>query len=302
MNKQVLSCFLVPTVVFIESNLKYPGGLKVPDIFTNIKNLMGLHRSIYAKPQLVTDLSTCYFYHTMDIPGYGLIEGEWDLRPNVNAYYGNINFSEKNVLEVGTSSGFGTFTLEKLGAKLVSYDLSPNFSWDIVPFSKNNYQLTNEKMKKWISKVNRAYWLSHKAFQSKAKVVYGTVYNIPDQIGKFDIVTVCAILMHLRDPFLALQSICAYVSDTIIVTDAMPEHILNTRKYPIIFRPGVRQELTKPGSMGTWWYLSPETISDFLYILGFEDTTISFHKQLWKKKDNSYMEVPFYTVVGHRTS
>ena len=288
-------------MVFIDSKTKYPGGLKVPDIFSKIKNLFGIHQSIYAKPQLVSDIKTCYFYHTMDIPNYGLIEGEWDLRPNVNAYYGNIDFDQKQVLEIGTSSGFGTFTLEKLGAKLVSYDLSPDFSWDIVPFYKNDTNITETSMKKWISKVNKAYWFSHKAFQSKAKVVYGTVYNIPCQIGKFDIVTVCAVLMHLRDPFLALQSICNHVSDTIVVTDAMPEHILNTRKYPIIFRPGVRQELTKPGSMGTWWYLSPETISDFLYILGFEETTISFHKQLWKKPDKSYMEVPFYTVTAHRT-
>lgn len=36
--------------------------------------------SIYAKPRHVRDLSECYFYHTMDLPGVGTRLGNWDLR------------------------------------------------------------------------------------------------------------------------------------------------------------------------------------------------------------------------------
>ncbi|MBV9971725.1 MAG: hypothetical protein JO135_00155, partial [Candidatus Eremiobacteraeota bacterium] len=38
------------------------------------------HGVYYAEPRTVTNLSDCYFYHTMEIPGYGLVEGQWDLR------------------------------------------------------------------------------------------------------------------------------------------------------------------------------------------------------------------------------
>ena len=31
--------------------------------------------SVYAEPRTVTDLEECYFYHSMEIPGYGLVEG-----------------------------------------------------------------------------------------------------------------------------------------------------------------------------------------------------------------------------------
>ncbi len=42
--------------------------------------------SPYATPKNVTDLNDCVFYHTMEIAGYGLVEGEWDLREGVQDY------------------------------------------------------------------------------------------------------------------------------------------------------------------------------------------------------------------------
>jgi hypothetical protein len=47
----------------------------------------------------------------------------------------------------------------------------------------------------------------------------------------------------------------------------------------------------------TWWELSPELIVEFLNILGFEDTAITFHSQ-WYETDKR--EVPLYTIVGRR--
>src|SRR5262245_36618662 len=77
----------------------------------------------YAVPRTVTDPADCYFYHTMEIPGHGLVEGEWDLRPGVEAYLGGIDFRGKRVLEVGTASGFLCFQMEARGAEVVAFDL-----------------------------------------------------------------------------------------------------------------------------------------------------------------------------------
>ena len=43
------------------------------------------------------------------------------------------------------------------------------------------------------------------ANNSSANVMYGTVYQIPEAIGRFDVGTLGSILLHLRDPFLAMQ-------------------------------------------------------------------------------------------------
>ena len=51
--------------------------------------------SIYTEPRSVSDLKECYFYHTMDLPGIGKIEGNWDLRPNLKKYLGGVDFTRK---------------------------------------------------------------------------------------------------------------------------------------------------------------------------------------------------------------
>ena len=135
--------------------------------------------NVYAIPRIVTDVNSCYFYHTMDIPGYGTVKGEWNLHPNVKDYYGNVDFIGKRVLEIGTSSGFGCFTMEKWGAEVTAFDLSPVYSWDIVPFHGIDYRQIIWNMKQWIEKVNNAFWFCHSAFKSRARVVYGTERRIP---------------------------------------------------------------------------------------------------------------------------
>ena len=37
-------------------------------------------KPVYAAPRTITSLTDCYFYHTTDVPGFGHIDGEWDLR------------------------------------------------------------------------------------------------------------------------------------------------------------------------------------------------------------------------------
>ncbi len=69
------------------------------------------------------------------------------------------------------------------------------------------------------------FWLCcHKAFLSEAKKVYGTFYNIPDQIGLVDISTFCAVIAHFRDPFFALQNASKLTKETIIVTNGIPKY------------------------------------------------------------------------------
>ena len=42
--------------------------------------------AVYASQRVVTDFTQCYFYHTIDLPGIGTVEGTWDLRAGLTAY------------------------------------------------------------------------------------------------------------------------------------------------------------------------------------------------------------------------
>ncbi|MFH1478590.1 MAG: methyltransferase domain-containing protein [Candidatus Omnitrophota bacterium] len=275
--------------------------------------------NIYAKPYPVEDIKECDFYHYMDIPGNGLVIGKWDLRGNVDKYLGNVDFKAKRVLELGTASGFLCFEMEKRGAEIVSYDIGENQEWDMVPFSQYDYRGNIQKFKEYCKRLKNSYWYAHKAYNSKAKAVYGSVYKIPEEIGKVDIATFCCILLHLQNPFLALQSTLSLVKETVIVTDIAPRDTLTfssgsffkcfilSIKRNIFFQKKVLNEYKVPymeflpdfktlTHKDTWWVLSPEVIVKFLGILGFEESTVSYHYQkLYGEKRK------LFTVVGKRT-
>lgn len=60
------------------------------------------------------------FYHTMKIPGRGLVTGPGDLRAGLDAYLGRVDYLGRTVLEIGPASGFVTFSLEQRGATVVA--------------------------------------------------------------------------------------------------------------------------------------------------------------------------------------
>jgi hypothetical protein len=41
--------------------------------------------------------------------------------------------------------------------------------------------------KERIPQLNNAFWLSHRAFGSSARMVYGDIYSVPDEIGTVDL-------------------------------------------------------------------------------------------------------------------
>jgi SAM-dependent methyltransferase len=178
--------------------------------------------SPYAEPRTILSVDECYFYHTMDVPGHGTIDGEWDLRGSVDDYLGHFEFKGKRVLDIGAASGILSFHIERQGAEVVSFDLSENFDWDIVPFFGNNNEGMRSDRRDHIRKINNGYWLCHRAFGSNAKMVNGAVYDIPPSIGPFDVAVFGSILLHLRDPFLALENAARMVRETIIVSDLSP--------------------------------------------------------------------------------
>jgi len=258
----------------------------------------------WAEPRDVSNLDECHFYHTMDIPGHGLVQGEWDLRGREAAYLGHVELAGKRVLEVGTASGHLCFAMERMGAEVVAYDLSERQEWDVVPFAGLDLGRQIAERKQHIRRLNNGYWLAHRAFQSKAKVVYSSVYDVPQGIGTFDVCTMGSILLHLRDPFLALQRITAHVRDTVIVTDVTSKPGLPAVVYDLLGSiealSGIRLMRFVPNAarrapFDTWWVLRPRTIAEFLGVLGFADTRVSYSRQRHGPR-----ELKCFTVVGRR--
>lgn len=248
--------------------------------------------SIYAHARVATSRNDCDFYHTMDLPEVGLVEGNWDLRPNIDSYLGNVDFTDKRVLDVGCASGALSFHMEKRGAQVVSFDLDSRGDWDMVPFEKWEHLEHSARVRKThIDRLNNGYWFAHRSYASRARVVYGSVYAIPEAIGAVDIAVFGSILLHLRDPFLALQNGCRLATQTVIVAEPLWPAV--TTSEPILrFLPDAKTLEPKE----TWWDIRPEWVVRALGVLGFEETREAFHKQTYEGR-----QVDIYTIVGTRT-
>jgi len=167
----------------------------------------------------------------------------------------------------------------------------------------------NVERKEHIRKLNNAFWLCHRAFDSKSHMVYGDVYSIPDDIGPVDITTCCSILLHVRDPFLALQKALRLTRERVIVTDAaeilgLPTSISGLKARlpgrlaapPAKFLPNWRRSAPRE----TWWQLSPELVQAFIGVLGFGRTKVTHHYQTYRR-GRLKVKLRQFTVVGERT-
>lgn len=254
--------------------------------------------SIYAEPRDVTDLSECYFYHTLELPGYGRVEGQFDLNGSEHKYLGNLDFSGKRVLEVGTASGALCFYMERMGAEVVALDLCETLGWDLVPFAGYDYDAEMEARSSGLRLLNNSWWLGHKAFGSKAKVIYSAIYDLPEAVGPVDITTFTAVLTHMKDPFEAIRKAASVTREKIVVSEILwyrfiPALLLSYITRPaLVFLPDFRTQ----AHWDAWWFISPKIIREFLGVHGFEDTKVTYHLQKgWGKPRITY------TVVGTRT-
>ena len=249
---------------------------------------------IYAMPRVIENIEQCYFYHTIDLPGHGTIEGDWDLRRGIDDYLGGVDYNGKRVLDVGTANGMICFETERRGADVTAFDLSKEYSWDLIPYARwEGYEDIRHGHRHHIDMLNNAYWFCHRALHSNAKAVYGDVYHIPEQIGKVDIVIYGSILLHLRDPFLALQRGTRLAQEAVVVTEVHRDHAVKSEEPHMRFLPD-------PGALepkDTWWDLRPEFIVRAIKVLGFEDVRVTYHTQPCRGE-----KVHLYTVVGRRTN
>jgi SAM-dependent methyltransferase len=225
--------------------------------------------SVFAEPEDVQGLEDCRFYHSMDLPGLGPVEGAWDLRPTIDTYLGPVDYRGKRVLDVGTASGYLTFEMERRGATVVSFDLDGPERRHFVPFADPRFDMA--ALQRYFAQIipayRRAYWLSHRLYGSHAQLALGDLYALPADLGTFDVVVLGMILPHLVDPFSALHSVLRVARDLVVITQPAPG-MPDAYAY---FMPD--PETLAPDS--AFWSMSEACVERMLGVLGFTVESIT---------------------------
>ncbi|MNT57675.1 hypothetical protein D3C72_1950620 [compost metagenome] len=115
-------------------------------------------------------------------------------------------------------------------------------------------------------------------------------------------------LLHLRDPFLALQRVAAVTRETLVVTELVPFRDRpgwtgQETEIPaaMLADPWGPEMLFQPSSaerdvFGTWWNMTPACVRQMLGVLGFEAERTTFHLQ----RHLGHYAHAFHTTVARR--
>src|SRR5258706_7019401 len=237
-----------------------------------MRNIEATRPALFETPRHVESPADCFFYHTMDLPGWGEVRGQWDLRGRFKEYTGGVNLTGKSVIDVGAATGFLSFAAEQSGASSVlSFDIGSAHQQTFLPFKDKLYSRDPERWAKQygaeIEQWKNAYWLCHRLLNSKADVYYGNIYDLPKELGQFDIAIVGSVLEHLGDQITALASIARRTNDTIVLVSPLLQTDERIARFEAL--------ASNPDADFTWWTYSLGVYREVFGMLGFRIEKVS---------------------------
>jgi tRNA (mo5U34)-methyltransferase len=178
----------------------------------------------------------------------------FDLRPYVERHGIPQDLAGKRVLDVGTFEGFWAFELERRGAEVVALDLDRIQELDWPPRRRPAAD----------GRRGEGFDLVRAALGSSVVRVGGSIYEAtPGSLGgRFDLVFCGSVLIHLRDPMLALERIAALCAGRLVLADEY------SRRLSMLASTGVEFRGQTPWA--TWWRPAPKAWLAMVRCAGFE--------------------------------
>lgn len=183
------------------------------------------------------------WYHTQEpVPGL-VTPGMFDLRSAVHHYRIPEDLTGMRVLDVGTFEGFWAFEFERRGADVTAIDIDRLQQLDWPPRMRPKED----------SQRGEGFELIRAARGSAVRRVATSIYEATPELlgGKFDLVFCGSVLIHLRDPMLALERMADLCGGQLILAE---EYSTRFRWLP--FRNLVEFRGESPNMV--WWRPSPK--------------------------------------------
>jgi tRNA (mo5U34)-methyltransferase len=200
------------------------------------------------------------WYHTLELAPGLETPGWFDLRPVLGGFPLPGSLTGERCLDVGTFDGFWAFEMERRGAaEVVAIDVLDPARWDWPAGSEMATRAAIGERKAR----GAGFELAHRALGSTVERRELSVYDLdPAEVGRFDLVYVGSLLLHLRDPVGALERVRAVCRGRLVLCDAVDAGLARLYR-----RPAARLDgLGRPW----WWKPNPRGLARMVEAAGFD--------------------------------
>ena len=206
------------------------------------------------------------WYHTIELAPGVVTPGWVDTRSAVGKVPLPRSLEGMRCLDVGTWDGFWALELERRGAAEVhAVDVPDPYKWDWPARTRilESYDGGRANLDKTKSNGN-GFPIVREALGSSVERHELTVYDIsPERLGTFDFVFVGSLLLHLRDPVLALERIRSVAAGEVVLNDCI-EYVLTK-----LYRRTPMARLDAEDRVW-WWQVNLAALHSMVEQAGFE--------------------------------
>lgn len=200
------------------------------------------------------------WHQTIELPGGIRTPGIFDNPRELQHVPLPPSLKGKRCLDVGTADGFWAFEMERRGAdEVVAVDVPERELLDWPAFvDEEEWEVVHDIGD------HKGFFLAKEALRSNVRLEELPVYDLrSEEVGEFDFAFVGSLLLHLRDPVLALASVRRVLRGELLSADTISP--LLTALHPT--QPIARLE--GPG-WPLWWILNLAGYRRLFPLAGFE--------------------------------
>jgi SAM-dependent methyltransferase len=208
-----------------------------------------------------------HWYHTLELAPGVLTPGRIDLR-RVAARLLPDDLSGLRALDVGTFDGFWAFEMERRGADVVAIDIDAVSSAQLPPHSRGRLERAAGQLG---VELGLGFRLAAEVLGARAKRITCDVLALaPERIGgPVDVAFMGALLVHLRDPVLALERVLA----TLVPGGRLFQLEGVSLRLSLLHPRRPVAHLQTLSTQFNWWYPNRATLEAWLRTAGFEEIT-----------------------------
>jgi tRNA (mo5U34)-methyltransferase len=209
---------------------------------------------------ILSKIAGIEWYHSIDL-GHGVVTpGFVDHRAQVSQYHLPESLVGKRCLDVASFDGFWAFEMERQGAtEVIALDIARFSDVDIPKV------LLDDAIKRGGDKeTGQGFRIAREVLGSKVQRVLCSVYDLtPERLGKFDFVFVSDLLLHLRNPQLALERMFSVCRGSLLAAEVYNPRLDRADGTCLSEFGGMNQSLS-------WWKPNTNTLKMMMTVAGFE--------------------------------